>query len=191
MKSKNNKIAAKHLTAGRRQTTRSKSRNFAPRNAEGFSARPEQFQEDWIRVTQVITRMRTDRVSVTKASKEFGISPKKVVRLGASALRKARNGRYTAKPNDSLLRILVVPSSDGLIEIGVNGSRVATLVAKYWVAVQKYLETGNVIPLRAFEGVVIPIAGDGQFSLITDPAQLRVLGSAGVLSFETLYAKTA
>jgi hypothetical protein len=179
----------KRLKTGRAPKRR--ARTIAPKRLQDFSSKPKVFQDEWVRMTHVVTRMRAGRVSLARASKEFGISSKKVSKLGSSAIRKGKNGKYVAKSRDTLLRILVVPASNGLIEIGVRDSRRATKVAKYWAAVQKYLETGNVIPLRAFEGAVIPIAGGGQFSLITDPVQLRVLGSAGVLSFETLYAKTA
>ncbi len=133
--------------------------------------------------------MRADGVSLRQASREFEIDPRTVVRLGRPALRKRANGRYKAKASDRLLRVLVVPTREGLREIAVRDSRQASQVAEYWNAVHRYLETGDDSALRKFRRKRITDANGVRVPLLTDFDELDRLGSAGVLSFESLYAK--
>jgi hypothetical protein len=135
--------------------------------------------------------MRADRVSLRQASAEFGLAPQTVLRLGGSALRKRVNGQYSAKSRDRLLRVLVIPTSKGLQEVAVRDSRYASDLGKYWDAVQHYLETGESSRLDEFVQKQINDANGIQIPLITDVAELDRLGSAGVLSFESLYAQAA
>lgn len=106
-------------------------------------------------------------------------------------MRKRANGQYAAKPSDDLLRVLVILTTDGLHEIAIRDSRQAILLAQYWAAVQKYLETGDDSALRKIRRKTITDADGKRFRLIKDLAELERLGSAGVLSFESLYAKAA
>lgn len=133
--------------------------------------------------------MRTGKASLNKASREFGINPQTVRRLVGSALRKQRNGRYAARPTDRLLRVLVIPILEGLREIALRDSRQATVLANYWIAVHIYLETGDAAELQKFKGKRIVDANGKRVPLLTDLAALDRLGNAGVLSFETIYAK--
>ena len=135
--------------------------------------------------------MRTEGVSLPQASREFGIDPRTVAGLARPALKKGANGRYAAKANDSLLRILVIPNAEGLQEIALRDSRQATLLAEYWVAVQLYLETGDSSALRKIRRKTVTDSEGKRVRLITDLVELDRLGSAGVLSFESLYAKVA
>jgi hypothetical protein len=135
--------------------------------------------------------MRAEGVSLPEASREFGLDPRTVVRLGKPALKKRANGRYSAKPTDNLLRVLVMPTSDGLREVAVRDSRQASLLAEYWAAVQKYLETGDASALRKIRRKTITDSEGKRVRLIKDLRELERLGSAGVLSFESLYAKVA
>lgn len=132
--------------------------------------------------------MRTDRVSLRRACSEFEIDPKLVMRLGRSGIRKRSNGRYVAKKNDNLLRGLTILTADGTREIVVRDSRQASQLGSYWAAVQRYLQTGDDSALREFQGKKITDASRKRHPLITDLNQLNTLGSAGVLSFESLYA---
>jgi hypothetical protein len=111
--------------------------------------------------------------------------------LGGSALKKGANGRYTAKRHDRLLRVLVIPTPNGLREIALCDSRAATEVAEYSVAVQRYIQTGDDSRLRKFEGKQITDASGNQVVLLTDIAELDIQGNAGNLSFESFYARTS
>ena len=112
-------------------------------------------------------------------------------RLAKPALRKLRNGRWAAKKHDRLLRVLSLPSPQGLIEVGVQDSRQATVIGKYWNAVDLYRDTGDATAIEPFWGKYIIDASGKRVPLLTDLQVLDRLGSAGVLSFETLYARVA
>lgn len=173
----------KHRTRG--------TKRVAPRTAEQYFARSERFQETWNRAVGVVSKMRTDNVSLRQASRDFGIDPRTVARLAGSALRKQSNGRYEAKRSDRLLRVLVVPTSEGTREIGIRDSRQGSHLGKYWTAVQHYLATGERSALSQFRNKTIRDASGAQVPLLTNPRELDRLGSAGVLSFESLYARSA
>lgn len=174
----------------RRSGRPARSRRVAPRTAEQYAALPEGSQDIWNRVAHVVSKMRADALSLRQASREFQLDPRTVVRWGGQALRKRANGRYAAKASDRLLRLLMVPSREGPREIALRDSRQASQLAKYWAAVHEYLETGDASEIRKFRGKRITDASGAQVPLLTDLKQLDRLGSAGVLSFETLYART-
>jgi hypothetical protein len=90
-----------------------------------------------------------------------------------------------------LLRALVIPTRKGLREIGIRDFHQASLLGKYWTAVERYRDTGDASALREFRGKYILDANGKRFRLLTDLRALDRLGSAGVLSFESLYAKAA
>ena len=153
---------------------------------------PKASQDTWVKVTHVVSKMRADHVSLPAASREFGLDPRVVARLGKSALRKRKNGQHIAKPYDRLLRILAIPApgeKGGKREIAVRDSRQATILGKYWAAVQKYLRTGDSAALNKFRGKRITDASGKRLPLLTDLTELDRLGSAGVWSFESIYAQ--
>jgi hypothetical protein len=85
----------------------------------------------------------------------------------------------------------MVPTSEGKREIAVRGSRQATLLAEYWNAVHRYLETGSgASRLAKFKDKYIKDSSGARVPFLTDPAELNRLGSAGVLSFENLYSRS-
>ena len=162
-----------------------------PRTAKQYSARPLRFQDLWDRVVAVISKLRTQRSSLAQTSREVGISPRTVVRYASSALRKDPNGRYQAKKRDQLLRVVMVPTIEGPREIGVRDSRQATVLGAYWNAVHRYLSTGDTSQIVKFEGKRITDADGKRIDLLTTLRELDRLGSAGVMSFESLYARMA
>jgi hypothetical protein len=168
-----------------------KGKQVAPRTADEYFSKSERFQDRWKRVTHVISKMRSEEVSLSEASREFDLDPRTVQRLAPSALRKLRTGRWEAKHFDRLLRVLVIPTRKGLREIGVRDSRQASQLAKCSTAVERYLQTGDASALREFRGKHIIDASGKRVPLLTDLRALDHLGSAGVLSFESLYARAA
>ncbi len=139
----------------------------------------------------MISKLRSQRTSLQQTSKEVGVSPKTVLRYGGSALRKGANGRYKTKKSDRLLRMLMVPTGQGPLEIALRDSRQASTLGEYWNAVHRYLATGDSSGIKKFEGRhVIDVEGK-KVPLLTDLRELDRLGSAGVLSFESLYGRTA
>ncbi len=161
----------------------------SPINIQQYVGRGKRFRKTWSRVTEAIAKMRLGKVSLKKAAKAVGISPGTVVRWGKSAIRKNKSGRYVAKRSDRLLRIILLPSSNGLREVAVHDSRQASLLGKYWNAVQAFLEMGDKSGLAKFEGMSVGDASGATFTLLTDTNELNRLGYAGVLSFESLYGR--
>jgi hypothetical protein len=150
----------------------------------------KQDQDLWSDIGQIVSEMR-DGASRRKASQKFARDPRIVQQLARPALRKLRNGRWAARSHDRLLRVLLIPTRKGLTEIGVRDSRQASLLGKYWTAVERYLQTGDASALREFRGRYIVDASGKRVSLLTNPREIDRLGSAGVLSFESLYARAA
>ena len=165
--------------------------HVVPRTAQEFFVMPQHLQGIWTAVAHTVSKMRVDRASLHQAAAEFGATPRQVLRLGGAALRKLKNGRYVAKAFDQLLRVLVLPTMEGVREIAVIDSRQATLLAEYWNAVQRYLETGDDSALKKFRGKQITDANGHHFEMLTAPEELEPLASAGVLSFESIYARAA
>ena len=162
-----------------------------PRTKEAFFALRESIQESWIGTTSAVSKMRADGITLPKASREFGLDPRTVIRLGGSALRKLKNGRWEAKPHDRLLRVVVVVSKRrGLLEVATRDSRQASKAGKHSAAVQRYVETGDDSALAQFKGKYLIDATGKRVALLTDLDELERLGSAGVLSFESLYARS-
>jgi hypothetical protein len=162
-----------------------------PITAKQYLAKPPRFQNLWDRVVSVISQIRSQRTSLQQTSREMGVSPRTVLRYGGSALKKDTNGRYQATKTDRLLRMLMIPTPGGPREIAVRSSRTASLLGNYWNAVQAYLETGDKARLAKFQGKSVTDASGAKIPLLTDVNELDRLGSAGVLSFESLYRRVA
>jgi hypothetical protein len=179
----------KHKSTTTKRAATRKTR--APRTAAQYNAKPEKFKDMWDRVVTVVSKMRSESASLQKAAQESGVSPSTVKRWAGSALQKRTNGKWVAKKSDALLRVLMIPMPDGTHEVAVRNSRQATQLAEYWNAVHRYLKTGDESRLKKFLGKSIKDANGAQILLPTDRAVLNRLGSAGVLSFESLYARSA
>jgi len=143
-------------------------------------------QETWDSIGHVLTRMR-DHVSLQKASKEFDIAPGVVVKGAPSALRK-KNGRYVATKSDRLLRVITILSVRGKNVIATRDFRQASAVGGHWAAVQRYLQIGDDSALLKFKNKRVTDASGKRHLLLTNLEELNKLASAGILSFETMYA---
>jgi hypothetical protein len=162
-----------------------------PRNSNQYFALPDAEQEKWNRVVHVIAKMRSEGKSLTQASRDFNIDRRVVLARAGSALQKTMSGRYVVKRSDRLLRVLNIPTSQGLKEVAVRGSSTASKLAKYSDAVQKYLRTGDSSSLKKFRRLKLVNEKGERIGFVTDLTELQRLGSAGVLSFESLYARVA
>ena len=176
---------------GATKRLRAKAKLASPRTEAQYSAKPEKFKETWDRVLSVIAKMRTDKVSLAQASRDVGIGPSTVKRWGSTALRKGQSGRYIAKSSDNLLRLMIILTPEGPREIAVRGSKQATLLAEHWNALHRYVETGDATRLKTFRAKQIKDTNGVNVPLLTDLPQVNRLASAGVLSFESIYARTA
>jgi len=89
--------------------------------------------------------MRSEKLSLKKASLETGVKPETVKRWAGSALEK-RSGRFAIKKGDRLLRPMKIPTPDGVREIIVRGSRQASVLGSYWSSIQEFLRKGGRFP---------------------------------------------
>ena len=119
--------------------SRAKGHVSPPRTAKQFFAMSKQAQGEWTKATKVVSEARATGFSPRKVSKQFGISFESVLRLVGRAFRKQRNGRYAPRPTDKLLRVLIIPTKNGLREIATCNSRQASLASHYWIALNRYL----------------------------------------------------
>jgi hypothetical protein len=172
----------------RRSNPTSQSQFAEPETAEEYFALTAEQQDLWRRSVHVVTEVRAERASFAAASRESGVGAPTVLELVGSALRKSASGRYKAKSSDRLLRVLAIPTLEGVGELATRDSREASRLATYWDYVQIYLHTGDPAGLSQFEGAHITDADGVQVPLLTDLEALDRLGSAGELSFETIYA---
>ena len=97
-----------------------------PRTAAQYFAQPKRKRESLQKAAHVLSAMRTEGISLHAASREHSVSPRTVLRHAGAALRKTSRGTYAARKSDRLLRVLVLPTADGLAEIATMDSRAAT-----------------------------------------------------------------
>jgi hypothetical protein len=159
-----------------------------PKTLAQFDKLPRRSQLAIENVAHVVTRMR-DGVSLKSAATEYGVDPRTVVRLGGSALRKTKGGRYAAKASDTLFRPLVVPVQGGRIEVGVRGSRAASELSKRAIAQREFLATGDDSKVRKLSKTKILDAEGREVPFLTDEEELARQGDLGALSFESIYAR--
>ena len=159
-----------------------------PKTLAQFDKLPRRSQLAIENVAHAVTRMR-EGVSLRSAAAEYGVDPRTVVKLGGSALRKTKGGRYSAKPSDTLFRPLVVPVHGGRIEVGVRGSRAASELSKRAIAQREFLATGDDTKLRKLQKTKILDASGREVPFLTDEDELARQGDLGSLSFESIYAR--
>jgi hypothetical protein len=181
----------RHKRTRRRSLRKSAKRKFVqPKTLQEYLAMPDSHQELWDEIGQIVTDVR-EGASVTGAAGAHGRNRKTVLHLAKRALRRVRSGRWVAKKSDRLLRVLQVLTPGGRQQIGMTDSRQASVLGKYWIAVERYRETGDRSGLRKFKGKHVVDASGKRWPLPTDVDLLNRLGSAGELSFESFYGRVA
>lgn len=140
------------------------------------------------RALHVLSRMRREGLSLTKAAHLEHIKPSTVRRYTGRALIQATPGaRIRAAKGDRYIREMLVPTALGDQPRKVRGSKKASLLGEYMAARGKVLAgKADASILKQFEGK--KVAG---VPLITDPELIRALADAGVLRIETLYVSVA
>jgi predicted DNA-binding protein (UPF0251 family) len=159
----------------------------APRTADQYNAKPLRFKDAYERTIRVISKMKSEKLTLTQAAKDVGVSRDTVIRWAGSALKKDASGRYTAKKRDQLLRMMKVPTETGYEVVGVKGSRNASVLGQYWAALHKYWTTGDASGLDKFRGREIRDASGNKIPFNTNLRQLKDLGRSGEIRFETIY----
>jgi len=175
----------------RHRSIRSRGKRFVPPvSMEDYNAMSKSNQQLWDDIGQITTEVR-DGSSLNKTARKFGRNPRIVQRLGRTALRKLKNRRWAAKRTDHLLRVLPQLTSQGIVEVALSDSRQASILGRYWNAVELYRDAGDSSRLQDFDGQYIIDADGNHLPLLTDLRTLDLLALAGLLSFETLYGRAA
>ena len=172
-------------TSRRRTSRKTSGRRSRPRRA----SRPRVLRGSNAKVAHALALMRRGGISLARAAKESGVHRNTIVRLVGASLRKLPNGRFAARTSDRLVRVVRMPTVDGVRDVSLRNSKDATLVGEYWNAVHAYLAKGDTVGLERFVGLHVTTPEGERIVLLTDHASLDRLGSAGVLSFESMYAK--
>ena len=138
---------------------------------------PEIWKRDWSTLSghekeqrekslKVISRMRKNGFSLTKASSEVGVSPNTVIRC-TNALRKDGNA-WKVKKYDHISRMMKMNEDGNEILVHIKDSRHASTVGRYQNAVKNFLLTGDAFVLEPFEGKRIKDAEGNWYVLDTD-----------------------
>jgi uncharacterized protein YaaR (DUF327 family) len=115
---------------------------------------------------EVLSDMRRNNKSLTKASRDKGISIK-TVRDSIGAFKKV-GSRWIPKAYDRISRVMVINENGQMTSIEINDSRTASKIGRYHNAVKKYLETGDSTELKKFEGMKIKDAQGNTHTFETD-----------------------
>jgi len=127
--------------------------------------------------------------SATEATRMAGTTTKTLFKYGGDAV--AREGRrIVARPEDSLFRLMRVPTDSGVVETYVHGSREASLVSRYWNAVRYYDETGDFSGVAALAGKKVTVNGR-KVKLPTDRRAVDRLILSGEADIPDIYLEAA
>jgi len=107
--------------------------------------------------------------SLSKASKELHIKPETVIKH-TNAFRKSK-GKWVAKSQDRISRIMNVYKNGKQQWIEIRDSRTASKIGKYNSAVNQFLRTGNEDVLKQFKKPFKDSKGNSHF-FETDPDKL-------------------
>ncbi len=147
-------------------------------------------RETRIRALDVLSEARRGEGSLSRLSRERGISPR-TVRRATGAFRK-HEGRWVATRSDRIQRRLKTYEQGRRTEVLVADSKTASLVSEYAHAVQVYLETGDAGLLAEFEGVTYRDADGQVHTFETRPEAIRAAverAESDFGAFTDLYAE--
>ena len=153
------------------------------RTVAEFMSLPRRDQEKATSAAATVARMR-EGVPLTRAARENRISPSDVCCLAADALQRTADGTWIARKADRLLRIVLLLAPEGVIEVLVDDSRQAALVASYWTAANRYL-SGDKTALCLFHDLYVQTADRTLITFMSGP-ELDVLEKTGIPGSWTL-----
>ncbi|MGI0047510.1 MAG: hypothetical protein ACREBB_10055 [Nitrosotalea sp.] len=126
-------------------------------------------------------------LSLTKASKQVGISIPTVKRYVGSTL-KLQNHRYVAKESDSLPRKIIIYEKGNQVWITVRGIKQARIVGQYHSAIGRLSKDGSA--LKPFSKIKIRDAKGKFHRLETDSTKIfSILERQEDAEFYTIYGR--
>lgn len=134
----------------------------------------------------VIKDMRHGK-SLSKASRERGISVKKVLALDIFNKNKYK---WMAPWHDNLHRVMKINENGREVTVEINDSRIASLIGYYHNFVKKYLNDGDYSGLLAYRRITFTDAYGQRHRFETNPGALeRIAESREDEEFYDIYAK--
>ena len=121
------------------------------------------------RSLEVLSKVRRNGQSLTKASRELHTSASTVVK-NTNAFKKLK-GKWIAKSQDRISRIISIYENGKQEWIEVRDSRIASKIGKYNNAVKQFLATGNAEILKEFNKPIKDAKGNLHY-FETDPNKL-------------------
>ena len=178
----------------RGKDSRSAGNRFVPpQTVEEFAAMSERDQDVYIDAMHIVTDMVNKGMSLSRASREYNRDPREIRKWARPSLRKRGRRRYVPKTTAKQFRLLVMATVEGNREVAILDFPQASQIGKHWAAIDRALgpeEDGTA--LRTFEGkYIVDINGEEHLPFLTDLVELKRQYSAGNLSFESIYARSA
>ncbi|MGC8669487.1 MAG: hypothetical protein ACP5VE_15375 [Chthonomonadales bacterium] len=141
------------------------------------------------RAIEALGLMRREGLTATQAARRTGTTTGSIQKYASDAVYTIGR-RIVAKPEDGLLRRMMVPTGSGVVTTYVRGSREASLVSQYWNGVRKYIETGDFSDIAALSGKRVTVHGR-KVALPTDRASVDRLVRAGEMDIDDIYPGVA
>lgn len=157
----------------------------AIRSAKQFLGLRPSEREARERALETVSLMRTQKLSLSRAARAAGTTRATALRYAGDALERDAAGRFRARRADRLFRRMQILGSNGRTEVDVRGSHAASMNARHWNAVKRFLVTGDVAVLRPFVGKRV-----GGHVLMTDPDAIEEEARRGEVAFEDIYRTT-
>lgn len=162
-----------------------------PRTLRQFRAMSPEHQELWIQTVNTVTKARREHLTLTRAARAIGVDANAVRKLAGTAFRKDTRGRLVPTKRDRLLRVLMIPGPKGTRQVAVRNSLTSSQLGGYADAAGRYVRRGDPSALAPFRRLALKDANGRRIHLVMNLKTLNELGQAGVLSFESLYARSA
>jgi len=156
-----------HPKKGEKGLAKTKPKPVRQRSWSALSPKEKATRE---KALDVVSDMRRSGKSLTRASKERGISPETVRRHTKAVTKDGR--RWRAKRYDKIPRVWKIYEDGDVKTIEVDDSRHASTIGEYHNAVKNFLRTNDESYLMPYRGKKIRDSSGNMHELETDPKVL-------------------
>ena len=122
------------------------------------------------RSLDVLAESRKTSKSLSKISKDYGISPRTVI-YNTNGFKKI-NRRWISKKFDKISRVMKINENGKEVSIEINDSRKASLIGRYLNDVKQLLKSGNVNQLAKYRTKRIKDVNGRFHSFDTEPDKI-------------------
>jgi hypothetical protein len=138
------------------------------------------------KATKTLAIMREGDLSLTKAAKAAGTTPRTVATWAKRDISKVGNHYRLTRKQDNRYRTMNVLTSEGVEKIVVRGSRDAALVRGQRDAFLKYRQNGDPSVFDRFKGKQVGV-GQNKVTLLTDIDVIKDAFDSGELDLVSVY----